>query len=188
MKKRNDCFARNCRSRACCSANGGRGWSVCWQRRIFSLLFSLACRYFRRPQSSLGAARDLPRSVVAEKGDVLADLLPLLLNDALRYPHQVPDFLRAETGDWVVRVTRVRQWRCSQTGGLTTTCNSRNTLDENDSLDPPAHLAHGGRRDTASDVHKPTLSTSAALARPSCITISSKHLRAPLFHGRTPQK
>ena len=39
------------------------------------------------------ATRDLPGRVVAEEGDVLADLVTLLLNDALRYPHQVPDFL-----------------------------------------------------------------------------------------------
>lgn len=44
-------------------------------------------------QSSLRATRDLPGRVVAEQGDVLADLVALLLNDALRYPHQVPDFL-----------------------------------------------------------------------------------------------
>lgn len=45
-------------------------------------------------KSSPGATRDLPRSVVAEEGDVLADLIPLLLDDAFRYPHQVADFLR----------------------------------------------------------------------------------------------
>lgn len=44
-------------------------------------------------QSSLRATRNLPGRVVAEEGDVLADLVTLLLNDALRYPHQVPDFL-----------------------------------------------------------------------------------------------
>lgn len=66
-------------------------------------------RYLKRPRpflhrglhpslitakSSPGAARHLPRSVVAEERDVLADFIPLLLDDAFRYPHQVADFLR----------------------------------------------------------------------------------------------
>lgn len=59
---------------------------------------TLACPYWWL-QSSLGATRDLPGRVVAEERDVLADLVALLLNDALRYPHQVPDFLGEGRGD-----------------------------------------------------------------------------------------
>lgn len=45
---------------------------------------------------SLSATRHLPWGVVAEKRDILSDLIPLLLHDAFRYPHQIADFLRVQ--------------------------------------------------------------------------------------------